>query len=56
MHIHIEKAEKYAKFWLDPLCVVINYGFTGKELREISEIIERNELIIRERWNEYFSR
>ncbi|MDX9903457.1 MAG: DUF4160 domain-containing protein [Bacteroidales bacterium] len=56
VHIHIEKAEKYAKFWLDPLCVVINYGFTGKELREISEIIERNELIIRERWNEYFSR
>jgi hypothetical protein len=56
VHIHIEKAESYAKFWLDPLCVVINYGFTGKELREISEIIERNELVIREKWNEYFSR
>ncbi|MBN2864331.1 MAG: DUF4160 domain-containing protein [Bacteroidales bacterium] len=53
VHIHIEKAERYAKFWLDPLCVVINYGFTGKELREI---IERNELVIREKWNEYFSR
>jgi len=56
VHIHIEKAERYAKFWLDPLCVVINYGFTGKDLREISEIIERNELVIREKWNEYFSR
>ncbi len=56
VHIHIEKAERYAKFWLEPLCVVINYGFTGKELREISEIIEKNEIIIREKWNEYFSR
>jgi len=56
VHIHIEKAECYAKFWLDPLCVVSNYGFTGKELREISDIIEKNELLIREKWNEHFSR
>ena len=26
IHIHIEKAEKYAKFWIDPLFVAINYG------------------------------
>lgn len=56
VHIHIEKAECYAKFWLDPLCVVLNYGFTGKELREISNIVEKNELLIREKWNEHFSR
>jgi hypothetical protein len=55
VHIHIEKAECYAKFWLDPLCVVINYGFTGKELREISDIVEKNELLIREKWDEHFS-
>ena len=56
MHIHIEKAEKYAKFWIDPLFVAVNYGFTSKELREISVLIETNEILIRERWNEHFSK
>jgi hypothetical protein len=50
LHIHIEKAEKYAKFWIDPLFVAINYGFTSKELREISEIIDNNEIHIRDKW------
>ena len=54
MHIHIEKAEKYAKFWIEPLCVVVNFGFSGKELREIAEIIEKNETLLRDKWNEYF--
>jgi Domain of unknown function (DUF4160) len=56
VHIHIEKAESYSKFWLDPLFVAINHGFTSKELREISEIIEKNETLIRNKWNEHFSK
>ena len=56
IHIHIEKADSYAKFWLDPLFVAINHGFTSKELREISEIIEKNEILIRNKWDEHFSK
>jgi hypothetical protein len=56
VHIHIEKSEKYAKFWIDPTFVAINYGFTSKELREISEIIDINEILIRDKWNEHFSK
>jgi len=56
VHIHIEKAEKYAKFWIDPLFVAVNYGFSGKELREIGEIIEKNEVLIMDKWNEHFSK
>ena len=56
VHIHIEKAEKYAKFWIDPLFVAVNYGFSGKELRVIGEIIEKNEVRIRDKWNEHFSK
>jgi len=56
MHIHIEKAEKYAKFWIEPLCVVVNFGFSGKELREIAEIIEKKETLLRDKWNEYFGK
>jgi len=55
IHIHVEKAEFYAKFWLDPLYVSINHGFNSKELTEISKIIEENETLIRDKWNEHFS-
>ena len=54
MHIHIEKAEKYAKFWINPTFVAINYGFSGKEPGEMSEFIDMNEELIREKWNEHF--
>jgi hypothetical protein len=56
IHIHVEKAEKYAEYWIEPLFVAVNYGFTSKELREISILIEKNEFLIRERWNEHFSK
>ena len=56
VHIHIEKAEKYAKFWIEPLFVAVNYGFSGRELRVIGDIIEKNELLIKEKWNEHFSK
>ena len=56
IHIHVESAECYAKFWINPLFVAANYGFNSKELREISIIIEENENLIKEKWNEYFSK
>jgi hypothetical protein len=36
--------------------VAVNYGFSGKELRVIGEIIEKNEVLIRDKWNEHFSK
>jgi hypothetical protein len=34
-HIHVEQAERYAKFWLDPVELVESRGFRGSELREL---------------------
>lgn len=56
VHIHIEKADKYAKFWIEPISVAVSYGFSGKELREIGEIIEENEVLIMDKWNEHFGK
>jgi hypothetical protein len=56
IHIHVEKAENYAKFWIDPLFVAVNYGFTSRELREISELIDKNETLIKDKWNEHFGK
>lgn len=56
IHIHVEKADSYAKFWLDPLGIAVDYGFNSKELRKISDMIKEHEELIITKWNEYFSR
>jgi len=55
-HIHIERDDKVAKFWLDPIRLQNNGGFNRVELRQIRSIIEDNQEIFMEAWNEYFSR
>lgn len=54
-HIHVEFAEKYAKFWLEPVVLAGNIGFGPSELTEIRKIIVENRRTIRERRNEHFT-
>ena len=56
IHIHIEKSESYAKFWLDPIRISIDFGFKSKEIREIYSIIEEHRKHITEKWDEYFAK
>ena len=53
-HIHVEQAERYAKFWLEPIELVEARGFRGSELRDLYSIIEehRDKFIIA--WDEHF--
>ncbi|MDA3901307.1 MAG: DUF4160 domain-containing protein [Spirochaetes bacterium] len=32
IHIHIQKAENYAKLWVKPIAIAYNHGFTNKEI------------------------
>lgn len=54
-HIHIQKAEKYAKFWLQPIQLADSVDFTSKELRQIQEIIRERLGLILEAWHEHFT-
>ncbi len=56
IHIHVEKADNVAKFWIEPLVLVDNYGFISSELNEILEIAEQNKQLIINKWNEHFSK
>jgi hypothetical protein len=56
IHIHIEKAESYAKFWLDPIRIAIDFGFTSKELKELFSIIEKHKDYLIDKWDEYFAK
>ncbi|MDH4267462.1 MAG: DUF4160 domain-containing protein [Deltaproteobacteria bacterium] len=55
IHIHVEKGEKYAKFWLNPISVARSHGFRDHELREIVGIIKDHLPILEEHWHEFFS-
>ena len=55
-HIHVEQAERFAKFWLNPVSLVKSRGFRSNELSEIQKIVEENLGILLEKWNEHFSR
>lgn len=55
-HIHIERDDKIAKFWLDPIRLQNSGGFNRLELRHVYSIIEENREFLMEAWNEYFGR
>ena len=54
-HIHIQKAEALAKFWVEPKVELEHsYGLSSKELKQLKKAIEDNENQIKEAWNEFF--
>jgi hypothetical protein len=55
-HIHVERDDKVAKFWLDPIRLQNSGGFNRLELRYVYGIIEENREFLMEAWNEYFGR
>ena len=54
-HIHVAQAERYAKFWLDPVSVADVRGFRANEMTEIGRIVVENAPLFLERWHEYFN-
>jgi len=55
-HIHVEQAERFAKFWLNPVALAKSRGFRSNELTEIQRIIEESRDTLLEKWDEHFSR
>ena len=54
-HIHVQKAEKYAKFWLRPIQVAEAIGYTSKELHQVQDIITEHLELLLEAWHEHFA-
>lgn len=53
-HIHIEQAERYAKYWVTPVRLAFNHGFRSNELSQLQTLVEQNAPLFLEKWNEYF--
>lgn len=53
-HVHVDRDARSAKFWLEPVSLARNFGYTAHEIRSIRNTIESNQATLREAWNGYF--
>jgi hypothetical protein len=53
-HVHVERDDKVAKFWLDPLRLQSNKGFARAELRRVQQLLSEHQQELIEAWHEYF--
>ena len=53
-HVHVDRDEMSAKFWLRPVRLARNLGFSARELRRVEALILANEQLLLEAWNGYF--
>ena len=54
LHVRIDKAGKSAKFWLQPISVAANYGYSPSELRQIHAKLDEHQSEFVRAWNEHF--
>jgi hypothetical protein len=55
-HVHVERAENVAKFWLEPVSLAESYGFRSHEITELRALVIRHRLDFLEAWNAHFNR
>jgi hypothetical protein len=54
-HIHIRKAGATAKFWLSPIELVENNGFSPSQIRFIRKAIRDNQSDLLNAWFSFFN-
>jgi hypothetical protein len=53
-HVHIDRDNLSAKFWLNPVQLARNLGFSPKDLRVIEGMIIEHQQQLQEKWDGYF--
>ncbi|MDX2245113.1 MAG: DUF4160 domain-containing protein [Leptolyngbyaceae cyanobacterium bins.302] len=53
-HIHVDRDDATAKFWLESIDLANSIGFNAKELRKLQTLVQENQDILLEAWNGYF--
>jgi Domain of unknown function (DUF4160) len=53
-HVHVDRDEASAKFWLQPVALARNLGFSPRELRAVERLVLENRDAFLKAWNEYF--
>jgi hypothetical protein len=54
-HIHVERENSQAKFWLSPIRLEKNRGFSRHEIADVRRIVEQNRDRLLRCWDDYFN-
>jgi hypothetical protein len=54
-HVHIERDRSNAKYWLEPVALESSGGFSRSELMDIYRLISEQQVVLLEKWHDYFS-
>jgi hypothetical protein len=54
-HVHVERENRVASFWLEPVRLQRNNGFNGAELSHIQRIVDDHRQHFPEKWHGYFT-
>jgi len=53
-HVHVERDERIAKFWLNPVRLQNSGGFRSAEINRLFRLVQEREEECLRRWYEYF--
>ncbi|MBN8439999.1 MAG: DUF4160 domain-containing protein [Candidatus Accumulibacter sp.] len=53
-HIHVEREDSIARFWLDPVRLQSSGGLSRVEISRIEKLVEKHQSELMEAWNEHF--
>jgi hypothetical protein len=50
-HVHVDRDDLSAKFWLNPVGLVRNLGFNARELRRLQSLVTEHQTELLEAWH-----
>ena len=53
-HIHVQREQALAKFWLNPVTLASYTRFPAHELNKLKRLTQENAVTFLEAWNEFF--
>lgn len=53
-HVHVERDDCVAKFWLSPVRLQESGGFNRKDISTIQDLVEEHQQDLLGSWNEFF--
>lgn len=53
-HIHVERGDDVAKFWLEPVSLARSRGFRSHELTRLRALVIEHRMTFMEAWNVHF--
>jgi hypothetical protein len=52
-HVHVDRDNESAKFWLAPVALARNLGFSPSEINRVQRLVSKHEAELLEAWDEF---